>query len=109
MNLKQMRMEIPLWEKEFLSVDEASCLFNLNSSIIRGLAFLAKNNKDDLPCIFINGSEKPLINRRLAIEYFSKASLEKKKYKIQSLKEIMAEMEKPQPKVRRGRPRKVIL
>lgn len=104
-----MKNEVPIWYKEFLTVDEASELFDFSSCIIRGLCYLAKIGRDDFPCVFVNESEKAKIHRRLAMDYFAKAAMEHKRFKIQSLKEIIEETEKPQPRVRRGRPRKVIV
>lgn len=97
--------------KEFLSVDEAAFYFDLDRKIIAGYCIESKY-KNNFPCIYVNGTEKPKIHREGAKKFFkelAQLTASERKLKIKNISEVKEELEQfLQRRPRRGRPRKII-
>ena len=65
-SVKHSELEVPIWEKALLTVDEASAYFNIGVNKLRELT-----NDENCPYVLWSGSRR-LIKRKPFEEYLSK-------------------------------------
>lgn len=96
-------MEIPVWRKAVLTIEEASAYGDMNLHLLRGLAVLAKAGKSDFPSFSAGTSFK--IPREPFERWLEKLGGEHTQLELKTVRRMVQEL-KEQSVPKRGRPRK---
>lgn len=93
-------MEIPVWRKAVLSVEEAAVYGNIGQQLIRGFVALARLGKSDFP-MFMSGDTAKI--PRVGFEqWLEKLGSEHSQLELKTVQRMIASTDVP----KRGRPRK---
>jgi hypothetical protein len=95
------KLDIPLWEKAVLSVEEAAEYGNMSPQIIRGHAHLASLGKSNLPVFWVGCAVK--IHREEFCEWLKELAMGHHRLEVKTVAAIVEQATQP---VKPGRPRK---